>query len=55
VNTGHGRTAAITQALMDAIKDGSEQSLILDKAYSHEAAVVALRKVVGSLNGAQGA
>jgi len=29
VNTGHGGTAAITQALMEAINDGSEQSLIL--------------------------
>ena len=51
VDTGHGSTRDITRELMEALDDGSEQSLILEKAYSREAAVVALRQVIGSLNG----
>jgi hypothetical protein len=54
VDTGHGSTRSITQALMEALNDGSEQTLILDKAYSREAAIVALKKVVSTLNGEQG-
>ena len=50
VDSGHGNTRAITSQLLEAMNDGSEQSLILGKAYSREAAVLALRKVVGSLN-----
>jgi hypothetical protein len=36
------------------LNDGSDQTLILDKAYSREAAIVALKKVVSTLNGEQG-
>ncbi len=54
VGTSHGHTLGITRELLEALNDGSEQSLILDKAYSREAAVVALKKVVGSLNGEKG-
>jgi hypothetical protein len=53
VDTGHGSTREITPGLMEALNDGSEQSLILGKAYSREAAVLALRNVVGALNGEQ--
>lgn len=55
VDSGHGSTCAITPQLLEALNDGSEQSLILDKAYSREAAVLALRKVVSALNGEQAA
>ncbi len=54
VDGGHGSSRGITRELMEALTDGSEQSLILDKAYSREAAILALRKVVSSLNGEQG-
>jgi hypothetical protein len=54
VDTGHGSTREITGELMEALNDGSEQSLILNKAYSREAAIVALKKVVSTLNGEQG-
>jgi VanZ family protein len=49
VDSGHGSTRAITSQLLEAMNDGSEQSLIPGKAYSREA-VLALRKVVDSLN-----
>lgn len=55
VDTGHGSTREITPELLDALNDGTEQSLILDKAYSREAAVLALCNVVGALNGEQAA
>ena len=55
IDNGHGSTREITPQLLEALNDGSEQSLILDKAYSREAAVLALRNVVGALNGEQAA
>jgi len=55
VDYGHGSTREITPQLLEALSDGSEQTLILDKAYSREAAVLALRNVIGTLNGEQAA
>lgn len=55
VNSGHGHTLPITPELLEALNDGSEQTLILDKAYSREAAVLALGRVVSALNGEKAA